>query len=211
MDALTLPPRKIDAQIQAFEAACPFPEGELNRMQNRRRILRHLPKNAVGAEIGVFRGHFSEVICNVAKPRKFYLIDPWTKSGETFGWGKEYTNFGKLETAAARDEAILRARRGGCDDLRVIEDGFPACADRIEEKLDWVYLDASHKYDPTLNELRRLQEHLKDDAVITGDDFAIDPASVHHGVFLAVHEFVRTTDWNLIDCGVAAQWALKRF
>ena len=211
MDAWAIPARKIDAEIRNFENACPFPEGELTRMANRRRILRHLPKKSIGAEIGVFRGHFSEMICSVVSPRKFYLIDPWTKSGETFGWGKEYTNFGKLKTADARDESILRARRGGCDEVVVIEEGFPACAGQIAEKLDWVYLDASHKFEATLAELQRVAVIVKDDGVIAGDDFAINPESMHHGVFQAVHAFIRETDWCLIDCAHANQYALKRF
>lgn len=211
MDPWTVPAGHIDSEIARFEANCPFPEGEIERMKNRRRILRHLPKNGIGAEVGVFRGHFSERISEVAQPRKFYLIDPWTKTGDTFGWGKDYTNFGKLETAAARDESILRARRGGCPDVVVIEDSFPACKPRISEPLDWVYLDASHKYQQTLRELLALQDILKDDAVIAGDDFAIDPSSPHHGVFQAVHEFIRRTDWCLIDCGIAAQYALRRY
>ena len=205
------PAREIDAEIAAFEKACPFPEWEIERMKNRRRILRHLPKQGIGAEIGVFRGHFSELISYAAKPTKFYLVDPWTKSGETFGWGKEYTNFGKLETAAARDESILRAQRGGCPDVVVIENSFPACKAEITEKLDWVYLDASHKFEQTLRELVAVQDLLKDDAVIAGDDFAIDPKAIHHGVFQAVHEFVRQTDWCIIDCGIANQYALRRY
>lgn len=211
MDAWSIPAQKIDAEITRFEKACPFPEWELERMNNRRRILRHLPKNGIGAEIGVFRGHFSELISDVAKPSKYYLIDPWTKAGDTFGWGKEYTNFGKLETAAARDESILRARRGGCADVVVIENSFPTCRGDIAEPLDWVYLDASHKYEPTLRELLAASEVVKEDGVIAGDDFAINPESIHHGVFQAVHEFMRRTDWCLMDCGIAGQYAMKRY
>jgi hypothetical protein len=42
----------------------------------RKTVLNQLPKNAVGAEIGVFRGDFSRHIVDYVKPKKLYLVDP---------------------------------------------------------------------------------------------------------------------------------------
>ena len=86
----------------------PMPAGEMERLEKRRWVLELLPKGGVGVEIGVFRGHFSNLICQIAQPRKLYLVDPWTTLGETFGWGKAYTNFDTLPTRVARAASGFR-------------------------------------------------------------------------------------------------------
>lgn len=205
------PSEALETRIRAFEAATPFPVHEKERLASRRWILNGLPAGSVGAEIGVFRGHFSEIICERVKPRKFYLIDPWTQLGRTFGWGKEYTDFGRLETAAARDEAIARCARFPATQTVVIEDGYPACAHRIEEPLDWAYLDASHQYERTLVELRAIQNQIRQGGFILGDDWDPRPDGQHHGVFQAVQQFCRETEWEIIAAVPGSgQWKLRR-
>lgn len=192
------------------EARFPMPKGEMDRLRARRWILRHLPTGGVGVEVGVFRGHFSALICEVAAPRKLYLIDPWTTLGATFGWGKEYTAFGTLPTATARDEALARTARFPQVETVLVESIYPDCADRIEEPLDFAYLDASHKYLPTLTELRALTLQVRPGGIIAGDDWSPNPDSPHHGVYLAVQDFVRESEWEVLVAGPAGQWALRR-
>ena len=202
---------KAARKVARFEAACPFPDAELDRLKQRRAVLHRLPKDSIGAEIGVFRGHFSQAIVEIAQPKKLYLVDPWTLVGETFGWGKAYTNFGKLRTADAREEARARVEALGQTDLHMIEGFFPQCADRFQELLDWIYLDTSHIYDRTLAELRVIPNFLKPDGWILGDDWAPDPKNPHFGVFQAVQEFSRTSDWCLTFAGPGNQWAMRRY
>ncbi|SUZ30371.1 hypothetical protein ROE7235_00090 [Roseibaca ekhonensis] len=192
------------------EAAFPMPQRELDRLSQRRWILRYARKGGVGAEIGVFRGHFSEIICQTIAPRKLYLIDPWTKLGATFGWGKAYTADDTLPTAQARDEA--RARVTAFDEVEAVllEDRFPACRDSLADMLDFAYLDASHDYAATLTELLALSDHIATDGVILGDDWQINPAHQHHGVFRAVQEFTRMQPWQIAAAGPGGQWALAR-
>ena len=40
-------------------------------------LLKSIPKRSVGCELGVWKGEFSELILEWAKPSKLYLIDPW--------------------------------------------------------------------------------------------------------------------------------------
>jgi len=188
----------------------PMPEGEIKRLRQRRWVLELLPKGGIGAEIGVFRGHFSDLICEIAQPKKLYLIDPWTTIGETFGWGKAYTSFGQLPTSVAREDAKNHVRKHENVECVVIESVYPNCADQITEQLDWAYLDASHKYESTLQELRKMQEQVAPHGTILGDDWDIRPESPHHGVYLAVQAFVAETDWEVIGAGRGRQWAIRR-
>src|SRR5688572_8310234 len=43
----------------------------------RKKLLSMLPTNAIGAEIGVWRGDFSADILSSCNPNRLYLIDPW--------------------------------------------------------------------------------------------------------------------------------------
>lgn len=200
-----------DDFIRKAETDWPMVGGELDRLQRRRWLCELLPKNGVGVEIGVFRGHFTGLLCEVAQPRKLYLIDPWTSVGETFGWGKEYTHFGALPTALARDEAMARARRARPGlELVVIESTYPKCADQLTDPLDFAYLDASHKYDPTLAELRAMDRQIKPEGWMVGDDWDERPGSQHHGVYQAIQTFVAETDWRIVQAGRGRQWALRR-
>lgn len=74
----------LDARIEAYQQKSPYPKPQIERTEKRVWLAEKLPKNAVGAEIGVFRGHFAEVLGAAAFPRLLYLVDPWTISGETF-------------------------------------------------------------------------------------------------------------------------------
>ena len=198
-------------ELAALAAATPFPDGERKRLKRRRWILNRLSPGGIGAEIGVFRGHFTDLICEVAAPSKLYLVDPWGKMGETFGWGREYTNFGALRTADARREAELRAARWGTGEVVVIEDHYPSCSDRIVDQLDWAYLDASHHYEATVQELDAIAAQVRPDGQILGDDWHAAPGHQHHGVFRAVQDFCRRTDWRIVAAGPGAQWCIRRY
>lgn len=201
---------RIREQILKTETEFPIPAWDTDRLANRCWILELLEPGGVGMEVGVFRGRFTELILEIAKPRKLYLIDPWTLGGETFGWGKEYTNFGTLPTAVARDETRLRTQLHPRTEAVIIEGTFPQCSDQIAETLDWAYLDASHKYEQTMNELRHLETLVRPDGMILGDDWNPDPSSVHHGVFRAVTDFVEKSPWTLFKAGRGMQWAIRR-
>jgi SAM-dependent methyltransferase len=200
----------IDDELAANQARFPFPKWAIESSRARTWILAAAARGGVGAEIGVYRGHFSEVILATLAPRKFYMIDPWTAFGEFFSWADDYTNNGKLPTALARREAQLRAAKFPDTEALIIENTFPDCIAQIDERLDWIYIDSSHRYKETLIELKAAASILKPDGVILGDDYYPDRSSRHHGVFRAVNEFVKIAPFEFVAAGPAAQWCLRR-
>ena len=190
----------------------PFPRGEIKRLNNRKWILKYPKKNAVGAEIGVFRGHFSEYLIEILSPKRIYLVDPWTTIGESFGWGvnSPYTGFGKLTTKFAYEDTQRRVAKFKDTDTRLIETTATVFLNNIEEKLDWVYLDASHLFKATFNELMLIDKVLNDDGYIIGDDWRQDRNNKHHGVFRAVNEFIKIKDYEFVAAGKGAQWCIRR-
>jgi hypothetical protein len=206
-------PEDIDnanAKIREYEERFPFPEN-LRRTEPRKWLTRFMPKKCVGAEVGVFRGHFSEVLCQQLRPKRFYLIDQWTLRGEFFGFSTAYTNYNTLPTSVARHEATLRVARHYPVDYRIIEARIPENQLDITETLDWVYLDASHRIQDTYDSLCFLDRILSADGVIAGDDYWSNPNGQHYGVMLAVHEFIRDYRYQLIAAGPAGQFCIRKF
>jgi SAM-dependent methyltransferase len=174
-------------------------------------FLRQMPKHAVCAEIGVFRGEYSREILRIARPRELHLIDGWwTLYGERFPefWG-EYSDHGRLTTRQAYDETVAAisehpgAKIHVGDDLEILAT-FP------DAYFDWVYLDSSHLYEHTLKELALLKRKVKSDGIIVGDDFTEDPSDCNHGCAVAIREFCEAEGWEVAEVDAFRQWRLTR-
>lgn len=180
------------------------------RFERRRPILNFIPRYKRGAEIGVFTGQFSEMIVQVAKPITYCAVDAWQKAyGDFFpNWG-DYTANGTLETRAGYEAAKHRlARFSGTSVV-----AMPAVEwlDSLAPgSLDWVYVDSTHQYEPTLNELNAIASKLASDGVLLGDDCWARRDARHYGVFRAVRDFCRTQNFELISLDNAGQWAARR-
>lgn len=197
-----------------------FPVAEIKRLMQRLWILEHLPKNAIGAELGVFRGHFSEFIVTNLTPKKFYMVDPWTLCGEFFGWKgqSEYFAYGALPTAFARDEARGRVERFTETEVQIVEASAfdflrqlrKDIAATKAEPLDFVYLDADHGYQFTKDILPEIASVMTPEGIIAGDDWRKQPTAKHHGVYRAVQEFTKESNYQIMVAGPAAQFALRQ-
>jgi SAM-dependent methyltransferase len=210
LESLCMMLEELHRRIAAIDESFPFPESERRRTKMRQWILQFGSLGEVGAEIGVFRGHYSEILLRTLRPRKMYLVDPWTMLGEFYGnWGP-YTNEGTLPTSLAREDAQLRVQQFPNSETIFIEDKFPACLRLITEKLDWIYLDASHGYEATLKELEVIDEILAPGGIIFGDDWHSDRSHPHHGVFRGVNEFVGRSNYEVVAAGPALQWCIRR-
>ena len=185
--------------------------GALLNRPRRQWFLKTLPQQAVVAEIGVFRGEFSRYILRHARPREFHLIDGWWElHGDRFpDWG-EYTDFGRLRTRDAYEEAMAivdKERRGATCEFHVGDDReiLPRFPDGY---FDWVYLDSSHDYEHTVQELEILRTKVRRGGLITGDDYHEDPAHQHHDVYLAVRDFCQKRGWRVRDVDEFRQWCI---
>ncbi len=177
----------------------------------RKEVLKVAPRNGVGVEIGVFTGRFSEILYEVTKPSKFYLVDVWHKLyRETYpDWGK-YTAGGTLTTASALDAVRARAEKmNGAAEI-VIENSVTWLTSMPPHSLDWAYIDSSHSYAGTYAEIEALLRVLKPAGVIMGDDCFTDPLHKHHGVFRAVRDHAARGALEVIWLDGANQWAMRR-
>lgn len=180
---------------------------------NRERFLKYLPKNSIGAEIGVYRGDWTRSILKIVRPKELHLIDGWwIIYGKYYPWKDK--RFGaspvKTEDAYERTRMIVKKydKEKACifhvgDDLILLKsfsDGY----------FDWVYLDTAHEYEETVNELELLKDKVKDGGIISGDDWRPDPKHAHHGVCKAVNEFCEKYGWKVAKLDNCAQWYIEK-
>lgn len=190
------PARALYPKYPALEEA----ETSVNhRTDGRYKLAKNLlPKGGIGAEIGVFTGLFSPHLFEATEPTRMYLVDPWGSMwGDTYpAWGA-YTAFGKLTTQAAMDAVKARTKKFG-DKVEMIVgtsmDWLPKLPNNF---LDWVYLDSSHAYLETIQELALIAPKLRPGGVVMCDDCRPDPKSKHHSVFRAVRDFTKMREFEV--------------
>lgn len=150
--------------------------------KNRKFLLKYLPKNGIGCEIGVFEGVFSKFLLDNVKPKKLYLIDPFStnefkkaKLGHSHS-GDDYFQIVSDKIKKYPNAEIIRKTS---DCLKDFNDNF----------FDWIYIDGNHNYDYVLQDLLLSYAKIKTQGLILGDDYETVSKKWDDGVFRAVNEF----------------------
>lgn len=171
-----------------------------------------LPKGLVGAELGVFKGEFSYEILKFNQPKELVLMDVWwTLFGEYYpNWGA-YTDFGQLKTKAAFNQTnkVVNAFPHTKTEV-LVGDDRELLMKYPDNYFDWVYIDSSHEYKHTWEELEILQHKVKDSGFICGHDWISDPNNLHYGVFKAVNEFCEQKGYKVVFTDDFTQWAIQK-
>lgn len=171
-------------------------------------LKEYLPQVGVGAELGVFKGEFSPLLLAELAPTRLHLIDPWYLYAPYWDWAE-----GRPSTVDALVD-ILRRHRDHIHEGRVIvqvADDRQALASFPDEYFDWVYIDSSHQYRHTCEELSLLRSKVKSTGVIAGDDWYPEADHMHHGVYEAVQEFMQREGYRLVAASAEnRQWAIAR-
>jgi hypothetical protein len=128
-----------------------------------------LPKNSIGAEIGVSAGDFSQEILNVLAPRELVLIDPWDLLGaqhteDSRRWFLNTEHMHKTYLSVVqhfKDQPSVKIVRGFSQE----------CLDRYpDDHFNWVYVDAAHEYHAVRAEIDLSIKKVKAGGFVTGDD-----------------------------------------
>jgi hypothetical protein len=160
------------------------------------RLLERLPAGAACAEIGVWKGDFSERILDVVRPARLHLIDPWQAVA---GEGYEGARYGgKLADGQAEMDAMYasvlerfeRERRAGVVEVHRLP-SVEAAARFDDGELDFVYIDGNHRYEFVKADLETYAPKVRPGGFLAGDDYGV-PGWWEDGVTRAVDEFVRS-------------------
>jgi len=139
------------------------------RLRFKRNNLGYLFKELglkTGAEIGVYTGHYSEVLCRAHPEMKLYCIDPWrvydSEVEEPFGQNqKALTGF--------YEETRERLSPYNCEIIR--KTSMEAVNDFKPGSLDFIYLDANHDFKHVTEDLDAWAGVVRAGGIVAGHDY----------------------------------------
>lgn len=165
-------------------------------MKNRIELAKYF--NTLGskhiAEVGVFDGHYAEILCQKNPQAKIYAIDCWqVYSGyRDHKWQK---NMNKAEVAARQKLASHKCRI-------IKKFSMDAVKDFNNETLDAVFIDGNHEYKYVKEDIEIWTPKVKIGGIVSGHDY-YKTKSGNIGVIKAVDEYVKEhgyelklTDWD---------------
>lgn len=156
-------------------------------LTTREELLRILPKNGVVAELGVNKGDFSNLILTINNPKKLHLIDYWGSKRYNLDIRKRVEN--RFETEIKNNTVEINLGLS-----TEIADNFK------DNYFDWIYIDTTHFYETTIQELKLYSKKVKENGIIAGHDYILGNWNgiVRYGVIEAVHEFCFNYNWEIL-------------
>jgi len=152
-------------------------------ISTREDIVSIIPNKAIGAELGVFEGDYSQILLDSKKFSKLYLVDLFdgvASSGDKYGNNiKTYTNASLLF-----DHNIKRFANN--PQVEILKQNSVSFLNSVNNYLDFVYIDTVHTYEFTLLELEAARSAVKKGGIISGHDYN---EQYYRGLVNAVSEF----------------------
>ena len=158
---------------------------------DRKILLSRMRPGGVCAEIGVWKGAFSERIVADTRPEVLYLVDPWAFQPQfparIYG-GKSARNQDDMDEI---DQGVRR-RFEGVEAVRIHRKTFRDFAGSIPQShLDWIYIDGDHSENAVREDLALAWDLVKSGGCVAGDDYGWRDADGSRPVKAAVDDFCR--------------------
>lgn len=135
----------------------------------------------VGAEVGVWKGEFSEVLCKANPELKLTCVDPWSPQPD---YREDKNNVDILERAY--QEARARLSPYPCAFIR--RPSSEAAGHVADGALDFVYIDGNHRYDAVTADIEAWAPKVRRGGIVAGHDFFMKPKK-HIEVEKAVRDY----------------------
>lgn len=157
-----------------------------------------IKKGGAVAEIGVFRGDFSEFLIDNLNPAHFFAYDVFDISTETSMWGMPIETF---FDGLSRKEFYRRRFQSRSTSVTIVE-GYTSetLVGGTDRYFDLIYVDAGHSYDDVSHDAMHALRMIKQDGLIIFNDYTMmDPLyNVPYGVVQAVNEIVTKGVWKVV-------------
>jgi predicted O-methyltransferase YrrM len=141
-----------------------------------------------GAEIGVREGVFSEVLCKAIPGLELLCVDLWDA----------YYHFASAD--GARHYLTAQKRLAAYNARLVKATSMDAAREIADESLDFVYIDADHRFDWVMQDLIEWSKKVRPGGIVSGHDYyrfrnagvvpAVDVYTLVHGI----HEWFITDE-----------------
>jgi hypothetical protein len=153
-------------------------------------LLDMVIKGARCAEVGVWKGDFSEAILSRVSPDELHLVDPW-KFRDIFP--KRWYGGSIAASQSDMDQIAKSVERRFAGNSAVHIHRLPsldAVAQFPDRYFDWVYIDGDHSYEAVARDLEAWGRKVKTGGLISGDDYLWRDESGRQSVKRAVDEFL---------------------
>lgn len=116
-----------------------------------------------GAEIGVERGEYSEVLAKANPDAHLFLVDPWT----AYGGYRDHVNQEKLDGF----HESTRKRMAPYDCELVPRFSMDAVKWFNGRSLDFVYIDANHEFRHVVDDIVEWSKKVRPGGIVSGHDY----------------------------------------
>ncbi len=167
---------RISRSMGAGKASKALPPELVQKCQfcaTRHHMLDLLPKEAIIAELGTYKGDFARHIVSKTNPKELHLID---------------LDYSKFNEDGLTIPCVKRHRGLVHEVISTFED----------EYFDWIYVDADHSFEGVIRDARAAANKIKPGGYMVFNDFAhIDPSLGRYGVHRAVVDFALENKWEM--------------
>lgn len=152
-------------------------------------------RDLVGAEIGVYKAEHALSLLTNLSIKRLYLIDPY-EMYESYAEGHRHYGTDQAPLSVAEVEARERLRPYE-DKIVWLKDFSDRAAPRIQEELDFVYVDGNHEESFVATDINAYIGLIKKGGVMGGHDFYNGFQREHDGVVQAVAKYAVAHDLPL--------------
>jgi hypothetical protein len=174
----------------------------VNVARGRSRLLCLVPAGGICAEIGVWKGDFSQRILDAVEPAELHLIDPWRAMQDDAyedAWYGGMLEHGQRDMDALHRSVLDRfapARDAGIVQIHRLPSA--EAAPRFPDAyFDFVYIDGNHYEEYVRADLEAWAPKVRLGGIIAGDDYGLE-GWWDDGVTRAVDEFVDSGAASLV-------------
>ncbi len=168
-------------------------------------MIQELTPGAVGVEVGVYRGDFSEQVLRDTQVAHLYLVDPWVRQADYKDTINEEDQEAHYQEAVRKVQPYINRNR--CSIIR----GFSAkvAAMQTLPQMDFAFIDAYHAYEAALEDITLWSKRLKPTGVLFAHDYFEGPSYGHDGhvwysgVVKACADFCKEYGWEVT--GISAE------
>jgi hypothetical protein len=181
-------PDSVTGTTQDERSCCFMTDVASKKPQNaRQQLVAMMPKGGIGAEIGVWKGEFSQQLLQGTRPQTLYLIDPWVVRNDPTHRRAWYgaARISELEETYQRVlEQFVNEREKGT----VVVKRGPS-QDILPEFPDFIYIDGDHEYSAVRKDCFLAFDKVRVGGFVCGDDYALQ-GWWGDGVVRAFHELI---------------------
>jgi len=150
---------------------------------SREDIVQMLPSNLNMAEVGVWKGDFSDNLLKTI-PKKLYLIDAWKNMFDSNNQTDEFDIIKKE----------VYDKFGSNDRVNIIEGDSQESAEHLDDSsMDFIYIDASHRFPNVYEDIKMYATKIKSGGILMGHDWLRYP-KIGFAVNYSVKKFLEGTD-----------------